>query len=51
MGGIEVVVQARSHGRQRLSFLESRALNIDRRRAGRWDREQLIGGKPIEARK
>jgi hypothetical protein len=28
-----------------------RVLNVDRRRAGRWDREQLIGGKPIEARK
>ena len=32
-------------------FSSRGALNIDRRRAGRWDREQLIGGKPIEARK
>jgi hypothetical protein len=32
-------------------FSSTGALNKDRCRAGRWDREQLIGGKPVEARK
>jgi len=51
VGGIDVVVAARPHGGN-VSVLSSlEALNIDRRRAGRWGREQLIGGKPIEARK
>jgi Integrase core domain len=49
--GMNVVVAARPHG-DNVSDISSRgALNIDRRHAGRWDREQLIGGKPIEARK
>ena len=32
-------------------FRAATALDEDRRRAGRWDREQLIGGKAIEPRK
>ena len=51
MGGIDVVVQARPHGGNVSVFSSHGALNIDRRRAGRWDREQLIGGKAIEPRK
>ena len=51
LGGIGVVVQApRTEATsQFVSGVE--ALNEDRRRAGRWDREQLIGGKAIEPRK
>jgi hypothetical protein len=35
----------------RLNFREPSSSLEDRRRAGRWDREQLIGGKAIEPRK
>jgi hypothetical protein len=48
---MSVVVVARLHGFNVSVFASDGVLNIDRRRAGRWDREQLIGGKPIEARK
>jgi len=48
---MDVVVAARPY-RDNVSVFSSRGvLDIDRRRTGRWDREQLIGGKPIEARK
>ena len=51
VGGIDVVVVARPHGGNVSVFSSRGALNIDRRRAGCWDREQLIGGKAIEPRK
>jgi hypothetical protein len=51
VGGIDVVVQARPHGGNVSEVSSPGALNIDRRRVGRWDREQLIGGKAIEPRK
>ena len=50
-GGMDVVVVARLHGFNVSTFASRGVLNTDRRRAGGWDREQLIGGKPIEARK
>jgi len=40
-----------SHGSNVSVFPGVEALNEDRRHAGRWDREQLIGGKAIEPRK
>lgn len=48
-GGIDVVVAARPHEGNVSVFSSRRTLNMDRRRAGCWDREQLIGGKAIDA--
>jgi hypothetical protein len=50
-GGMDIVVQARSHGGNVSDFSSRGALTIDRRRASRWHREQLIGGKAIAPRK
>jgi len=48
---MDVVVAARPHGGNVSVFSSHEALNIGRRRAGCWDREQLIGGKANEPRK
>jgi hypothetical protein len=48
-GGISPVVQARLHGFNASEFREPLSSDKDRRRAGRWDREQLIGGKAKRA--